>query len=76
MCCYPGDIMFTRWHIKPNWISAYDLNQAATYDAKVELLKRACAGEWLMCWGHEITPTISTLKKEGDKIIAVPAETS
>ena len=76
VCCYPGDIMFTRWHVKPHYISAYDLNQAATYYTKLKLLEEACAHDWLMCWGHEIAPTISTLKREGDRIVAAPAEVS
>jgi len=75
-CCYPGDIMFTTMHVKPNWISAYDLNQEQTWRAKVKLLDDARAGGWLMCWGHESTPTLSTLKEEAGRIVAVPAETT
>jgi len=75
-CCYPGDIMFTTMHLRPNWISAYDLNQEQTWRAKMQLIKDALADDWLICWGHERIPTLSTLTKEGDRVVATPVETA
>ena len=69
--CYPGDILFTPWHIKPNYISAYDVCQERTYREKLRLIDDALRGDWTVCWGHTVRPTLSKLRKTDGKVVAV-----
>lgn len=71
--CFPGDIMpGTAW-VKPNYITAYDLNPLETFAAKANLLEEAHAGRWLIAWGHDGREPLSRIEKKGDRFVAVPA---
>ena len=71
--CFPGDIMPGTMWVRPNYITAYDLNQAETYAAKVKLLDEAHAGRWLMAWGHDGREPLSRIEKKDDRYAAIPA---
>jgi len=69
--CYPGDVMPSTAHIKPNFITAYDLHQEKTYAVKVKLIDEAVEGGWAMVWGHDPKEWVSRLEKQDDKVLAV-----
>lgn len=71
--CLPGDIMPGTMWVRPNWITAYDLNLVETYAAKVRLLDEAHAGRWLMAWGHDGREPLSRIEKKDDRYAAVAA---
>ena len=72
--CYPGDIMPTTLHVKPYYITSYDLNQKMTFEAKLALVAEACANDWLMAWGHDQHQPLSSLVTENGKVQATAAE--
>ena len=74
--CYPGDVMLSTMHIKPNYITAYDLSQERTYAVKVKLIEEACEGRWVIVWGHDPKEWLSRLEKRDDKVVAVPVRTT
>lgn len=71
--CFPGDIMPGPFWVRPNFITAYDLDQSQTYAAKVKLLEEAHAGRWLVAWGHDDSQTLSRIEKKDDRWTAVAA---
>jgi hypothetical protein len=62
--------------VRPNYITAYDLNQAETYAAKVKLLEEAAAGGWIIAWGHDPDEPLSRIEKKDDNYIALGVRTS
>jgi glyoxylase-like metal-dependent hydrolase (beta-lactamase superfamily II) len=70
--CYPGDVMLSTGHIKPNFITAYDLHQEKTYAVKKQLIEEACKGRWVMVWGHDMNEWASRLEKQEEKVVATP----
>jgi glyoxylase-like metal-dependent hydrolase (beta-lactamase superfamily II) len=74
--CYPGDVMPSTAHIKPNFITAYDLHQEKTYAVKVKLIDEACEGRWVMVWGHDTKEWASRLAKQDDRVVATPVRTT
>ncbi len=70
--CFPGDIMPGAAWVRPNWITAYDLNPTETFAAKVKLLDEACAGRWLMAWDHDRQP-LARIEKQNERYVAIPA---
>ncbi len=49
---YTGDIVPMSHHIRPRWISAFDIAPAQTYAVKVGLLERAAAERSFLVPGH------------------------
>ncbi|MCD6404468.1 MAG: MBL fold metallo-hydrolase [Planctomycetes bacterium] len=49
---YTGDIVPMSYHIRPRWISAFDIAPAQTYAVKVGLLERAAAEGSFLVPGH------------------------
>jgi len=49
---FAGDLVPTGDHVRPRWISAFDLYPEVTYEWKVELLERAAAEGSLVAPGH------------------------
>ena len=73
--CFAGDVMCSVHHVRPNYNTAYDLNQQQTYDCKVKLLEEAAEGRWLVVFLHESETPVAFIEKRGDEYVARPPRT-
>ncbi len=51
--CYISDLMPTRWHLQPTWVTAFDLYPLETIANKHHLLEAAVRERWLMVFTHD-----------------------
>ena len=63
---YPGDLVPTTAHLKPNWLMSWDLDPAVTYSRKVWLLEEAARKGTLVFWSHDPRLSACRVEKAGD----------
>jgi len=65
--CYPGDIMPTAAHVRPSYVSSYDLYPVESHAVKEQLVERACREEWLLAPGHDDDHPLIRLVRRDDE---------
>ncbi len=51
--CYISDLMPTRWHLSPTWLTAFDLYPLETIANKRRLLEQAARERWRLVFTHD-----------------------
>ena len=51
--CFVGDLVPTSSHLKPLYVTAFDLYPRETFLNKQKILSRAVDERWLMVWPHD-----------------------
>lgn len=62
---YPGDLVPTTAHLKPNWLMAWDLYPVDVYERKIELLSQAAERGALLLFSHDPHVAAGMIKREG-----------
>ena len=70
---FPGDLLPTIHHLNPFWIMAYDMDPYQTLVRKQELAGQICDEGWIVAWDHDATTPWSRLRRQGDRVVAIPA---
>lgn len=68
---FGGDLFPTSHHVKPNYLTAIDLDPVHTLEQKKEFLKAAANEGWLVIWEHNPKRTITKIGKEGNKFYLI-----
>lgn len=51
--CYVSDLLPTHWHLKPTWVTGFDLFPLETIANKHRILERAAREHWRMVFTHD-----------------------
>lgn len=51
--CYISDLIPTRWHLQPTWLTAFDLFPLETIANKHRVLDQAARERWLLFFTHD-----------------------
>ncbi len=62
--CYISDLMPTRWHLQPTWMTAFDLYPLETIANKRRLLESAARERWLLVFTHDPEMPWSTIASD------------
>jgi glyoxylase-like metal-dependent hydrolase (beta-lactamase superfamily II) len=62
---YPGDLVPTVAHLKPNWLMAWDLFPVEVYERKLELLSSAADDGTLLLFSHDPLVMAGRIRRDG-----------
>jgi len=62
---YPGDLVPTVAHLKPNWLMAWDLFPVDVYERKLALLSDAADSGALLLFSHDPAVMAGRIRREG-----------
>ena len=65
---FGGDLFPTSHHIKPTYLTAYDLDPLRTIQYKRKFLEAAVREGWLFVWEHNPKRVMSRIVREGGKL--------
>jgi len=51
--CFFTDLIPTRWHLMPTWVTAFDLDPIQSVDSKTRWLTEAAREGWTCAFGHD-----------------------
>ncbi|MDD4891816.1 MAG: MBL fold metallo-hydrolase [Phycisphaerae bacterium] len=51
--CFIGDVLPTRFHLRPYWTMAYDVQPMTVNETRAKLVARAIAGQWVVVLPHD-----------------------
>jgi len=61
-----GDLLPSTVHVKPAWVTGYDLYPAELASLKEDLLGRSASEGWLNVFGHDPQIAVGVLRREED----------
>jgi len=64
-----ADLIPTSAHLPIPWHMAYDNHPIGIMDEKAELLNRAAAKNWILCFEHDPVTAAASIRKDGQKIV-------
>lgn len=70
---FAGDLLPTRHHLNPYWIMAYDMDPYQTFKEKQKLAAQICEQGWIIAWDHDPSEPWNRLKRDGHRLLPVPA---
>lgn len=70
--CFFADLVPTAAHVKPTWVTGFDLFPLETIDTKLDWLDRAASGGWICAFAHDTGPAFYTIENRGGNYVASP----
>ena len=72
--CFLGDLVPFAVHLQPTWVPAFDLFPLQTIETRMEWLRRAAEGSWLVGFGHDCEVDFARVRTdEKSKFAHAPA---
>lgn len=70
---YPGDLIPTAYHLKSQYLTAFDLYPVDLISRKKEIIEQARREKWLLILEHDPEMVFCRLTEDGGVVKAVPA---
>ena len=61
--CFFSDLVPTRHHVQPAWVTAFDLYPLETIESKLKWLGAAADGNWICGFSHDTTTAFARIER-------------
>jgi glyoxylase-like metal-dependent hydrolase (beta-lactamase superfamily II) len=69
-----SDLVATRLHLSPQWITSFDLFPLESVENKMPLIERALREHWLCIFYHDTHCPMGYLEEQDGRIVALPVQ--